>query len=258
MSKLVTALPVQQWQAGGFMSRFMPGGQPQQGQHQPTDPQGQPGQPTSQQTGAPTEPPQPTAPENPLDAFSGLFDNTEGGEAENLPPAFTLSQDTLTEVANGMDFTRGVTAEDLQAVQGGDTEALLKLIQHVGRQSYMNAVQHNAALTDKYVNARSDYDRQNVAPAVREQLVGQEMEKGYSKEAWSNPVVKGQLVDVAKRLHKRYPDANPSWIAEQSKQYLQQVTAQALGLDITSLQNPQQKGQPGQVAEVDWEKELGL
>jgi hypothetical protein len=247
----------------GFFSRMLggnnnsAGAQPGSGQRANAEAaaqqaaQQQPGQPAQQGQESSNEE------ENPLDIFSGLFDNTGTGE-EDLPPEFTLSPDTLTQVADGMDFMRGVSQEDMQAAQNGDMAAMMKMMQHVGRQAYTNALQHNAQLTDKFVSARSDYDRKGVAPAIREHLTGQEMEKSFSKEAMANPAVKSQLVDTAKRLAKRHPDASPAWVADQAKQYLMQVTAQALGLDVKSLQNPQNTRQQQPVAEVDWEKELGL
>lgn len=255
---------------GGFMSRFLGGARPPQNQQQQAQEAAakegavaNEGQPTNPQQNSGGQSPTgqegtPPASTDSLDIFKGLFDN-EGNEGAEAPPSFTLSSDTLSEVANGLDFSSGLKAEDLQAVQNGDTEALMRVIQHVGRQSYMNALQHGSQLTDQFVNARSEFDRKGVAPAVKEQLLGQEMEQGFSKEAWSNPVVKGQLIDIAKRLHRVHPDASTKWIAEQSKQYLTQITAQALGLDTASLSDPngarQQKEPAG---EIDWEKELGV
>lgn len=226
------------------------GGQPQQ-QEQPA---GQ--QPPKQEEGQPNTPATPGDTNKEVDIFSSLFDNTNGSD-EDTPPSFSLDDEAVQKAAQSMNFANSVSQEDLQAMQSGDPEALMRVLNSVGQSAYSAALQHSTKLTDKYVNTRSEYDRKNIPSMVKQQLASSE----FSDEN-TPPHVKAELHRVAEQLQRRHPDASPKWIAENAQEYMYHSVASMLKTDVASLkqalsqQNNASQAVQQDPANIDWEKEF--
>lgn len=175
---------------------------------------------------------------NPLDAYTKLFDNTN--KNTEVAPVFSLDPKVLGEVSASMDFTQGISPELMQQAQGGDTKALIQMMQHVGRQAYQSAMNHNTTLTDKFVGARSAYDLKSVGSKVKSELTSSALAGAPNA---NHPVVKQELTRIANALQAEHPDSSPQQIAEAAQKYF---------ADMYSAMNPTEAAPAVPKGETDW------
>lgn len=189
---------------------------------------------------------------NPLDIYNKMFENNTSGDTD-APPSLSLSREALDKVTSQLDFSSSVDKAALDQFAAGDFSALPNILNKVAQQAYSTAMQHNSALTDQFVNQRSQYDSKRIAPAVKDTLTQSHLDKDLGDLA-NQPAMKAQMSETAGRLAKAYPDASPDWIASQAKQYVIQSASQLLGIspeDLQSLKaNRQAESQKAQ--SVDW------
>lgn len=166
---------------------------------------------------------QPQTPANPLDAFNGMFDNSNT-EADK-PPSFFLPKDTLDTVARGQNFVSGIDNELMTKALSGDAQSLVDVINATAQNAYKASMDHMSGLSDRYVNNRLDFDNKSFGNKVKEQLTTAELSN--NTPGFNHPVVKAQLSSVAKDLAKKNPDASPQEIATMARSYITQL-AQAI------------------------------
>ena len=213
--------------------------QQQQAQQKPAQPGQQPQQsndPNAMQPGA-------AAPQNPLDLYSGLWDNTKQ-QQQDTPPAFSLEPEMLAKVSSSLDFTRNDPPELVEKATSGDMNAMLQLMNHVGRQAYEASLSHGATLTDKFVGARSQYDQRAIGTQVKNEMVSSSFKDVPNSH---HPVVKQELTRIAKAMQQQYPDASPDDIVKHTKEYwaaIQQAMSPDAGKSDANAQP----------AEQDWDK----
>lgn len=161
--------------------------------------------------------------ESPLDVFSKMFDTNNAGNEENQPPSLNLSSDALNEVSSKMSFTQNLPPEVQEALHnmGDQGKTILGLVEHVGRQAYSNALQHNTALTDRFVGMRSEHDSKKLGDLVRKELVSNSLKSNVNA---SHPVVASAMTMVADQLQRAYPDATPDWIQKQSQSFFTELS----------------------------------
>lgn len=191
------------------------GGGDQSGPEQSTNQQA----PTDQQV--PTNQGQPDQPVNPLDAFSSMWDTTKHGDS--APPPLSLPADKLAEISNQMNFTSSLPQEIQEGISAGNADAFMAALNHVGKQAYQAALSHGTAVTGKYLDIRSEHDRQQLAPLVKRELTTQELS---STPNFNHPVVKNQLTSIARQIEAANPDADPQWVATQARNYLTELVKQ--------------------------------
>lgn len=159
-------------------------------------------------------------PQSPLDDFSTLFDAPDPNDPnkEALPPSLSISADKLKGHVDKLDFTKDLPEEALQGIanMGDQGKLILSLLNHVGRQAYSTAVQHNSAITDRFVGQRSEFDSKSLQNRVKSELV----RSGFHKSN-SHPVVKAAQEMLAAQLQAKNPDATPDWIQEKTNSFFQ-------------------------------------
>lgn len=189
---------------------------------------------------------------NPLDIYNKMFETTESGD-DDAPPSLALSREALDKVTSQLDFSSGIDKAALDQFAQGDFSALPSILNKVAQQAYSTAMQHNSALTDQFVNQRSEYDSKRIAPAVKSTLTKSHLDKDLGDLA-NQPAMKAQMSETAQRLAKAYPDATPEWIASQAKQYVIQSASQLMGISPEDLQEIQAKKQAASnsAKSVDW------
>lgn len=226
-----------------FMDIFKPAPQPQQQQQQQQ-------QPTNLGDSAPPTkdgklPEQSGNPVNPLDAYSKMFENA-ANNSNIQAPSFKLDPKIVTEVANNMDFTQGISQDLMGKALQGDAKALLDVIQSVGRSAYSASLEHTTALTEKHLSQRAEYDAHKLNSGVRQQLTSAELS---SAPNYSHPVVKAELNRVASQFAMANPDASPQEVAKAAQKYI---------ADLSAALNPESKAtnQQQSSGEVDWTKYL--
>ena len=159
----------------------------------------------------------PNEPANPLDVYGKMFDNPTNND--DTPPSFNIDPKIMDQVVGSQDFMRGINPDLLQKATSGDTQSLLEIIQHTSRNAYRSAIEHGGVLTDKFVGARESYGNKKLPDVLRGHLTEQQL--AANTPNYKHPVVKQQLSDIARRLQKTHPDAQPQEIAEMAKDYLQ-------------------------------------
>lgn len=222
-----------------FSNIFNP--QPKQSEQNPA-PKASDTNPTNQNTGNPSNSQTPQEPQNPLDAYAKLFDNANKSQQSDGPPSFNLDPETLTKVSGSLDFTQGIDPDLLSKATSGDSQAFLKIINQVGQRSYQAALHHGTTLTDKYVGARSEYDRKALPGHVRQSLTDHALS---SIPNATHPVIKQQLKMISNQMQAANPDASPEEIAQAASKYIQ---------DLAGALNPQQNSTQSnnQSEAMDW------
>lgn len=216
------------------------GGQPGQG--------GNPAQPV--QTFIPGQTPgqqqAPAAPQDPLAAFAKMFDNTPNGDAPKAPE-FKLSPDAIKQAASGLDFADTVPKDLMERIKADDPTAIAELVNNLGRKLYSTSLEHNSLLTDRFVGARSEFDRKSYGSDVNKTLA----KNSLKSIAEQSPVAAAHLQRIADDLYSKNPDATPQWIEEQTKRFF---------VDMARMANPEAFGQPndpsqrGKAQETDWDE----
>lgn len=164
-------------------------------------------------------------PANPMDKFNGMFD-TKGSGDDKGPPRFNLDKTKLGEAASAQDFMQGVNPELITRATSGDVKALMEMMNEVGRNAYRASLDHGSQLTDRFVEARTGFDAGNLSKSVKSELTTHAL---GDTPNFQHPVVKKQLIQIAKQMEQQFPDAGPQEIAQMSKEYLTELAQQISG-----------------------------
>lgn len=220
-----------------------------QGQPQPTGQQQAPGQ-GQQPSGQPTPNNQvngSNTPVDPLAAYGAMWQNNPN--QEEAPPSLQLDNKVLDQVTGSLDFTKAIKPEVMQRAMSGDSQAMIEMMNEVGRQAYRNALQHNSTLTDKFVSMREEHQFGKRVPSlVRDELTMGALTGSDGQKM--SPVARQQLAEIARRYQRANPDASPSEVAAAAKKYVEDIY-QAINPNASSQQ---QQNQQQQATEVDWDK----
>jgi hypothetical protein len=187
----------------------------------------------------------PTVQQNPMDAYADLFKPQDPSKKQADPPAFQLDPALIEKAAGSIDFTSKLPPELRARFQGEDGEALMAVMNLMGRQAYQASISHMSALTDKFVGLRSNFDQQNLGDNVKSHLVQNTLQ---SKFANTNPVTKQGLQMISGMMKEAFPDATPEWISEQAPKFFVEMAKQLAPeeFNASKQQNPQNS------TEVDW------
>lgn len=183
-----------------------------------------------------------------LDVLSVLLDNN--GQQQKSAPQFNIPRDKLSEIAKGLNFTQDIPQELMANLNPEILQALMPLLNHVGQQSYLNALEHNMQLSGKYLDSRFDFEREGLNSSVRQQSVTsniQSIEKLH-------PMMQGMFRDAASKLAKEFPTATAKQIEEQVWSMFGQVTQ---NIDSNDPNKVQQR-QASAPKEEDWDQAGGF
>jgi len=195
-------------------------------------------------TGNKTAQPDPNNPakvsENPFDAYQKVFDNA-AKNSDIQAPTFSLDAKVISDVANKMDFTKGINPELMSKATGGDAAAMMQLIQEVGRNSYRASLEHATKLTDTHLGQRSEFESKNLKRGVKEQLTSDALSAGNAN--LNHPVIKAELNRIAKQFaaSPEYADASPAEIANAAKNYMTDLHAAMNPADPTKTKEGKAK-----------------
>ena len=153
--------------------------------------------------------------QNPLDVYADLFDNNKLNAGAPQAPEFKLSPDIVSKAASSLDFTAGLPQDLASKIQQGqalEVNDYMQLMNHVGRQAYARSIEHLSHLTGKFVDQRSQYERQGLPKELQRLLANNKV--AANPAASKNPVVRAHLELISSSLAAKYPDQTPEWIAE--------------------------------------------
>jgi len=181
---------------------------------------------------------------DPMAAYATMFTNNTDKQGE-VAPSFSIDPKVLDQVSGGMDFMQGADPAVMQKALGGDMQAFMDIMNHVGRSAYKSSLQHSSSLTDKFVGMREEFSGKRLPSMVREELTMGEI---AGNSGSTSPVVRQQLVEIAKKYQAANPDASPQQVAAAAKQYV----ADLFGA-INPESSPEAKAKAAQPREVNWD-----
>lgn len=183
----------------------------------------------------------PNQPVNPLDAYAKMYDNANKATPE-AAPKFALDSKTVGEVTSSLDFTKDLPQDLMSKALAGDAQALIQAMNMVGRNAYQTSLQHSAALTDRFVGSRLEFEGKQLGSKVKSELTSSALSTAPN---YQHPVVKAELNRIANMLAAEHPDATPQQIAESAQKYL---------MDVTNAVNPSKPAETAasQGKETDW------
>lgn len=133
------------------------------------------------------------------------------------PPKFHLG-DTISKAAAAQDFAAKISPEMQARLDSGeplDGKTVRQLLNEVGRSIYSTSLEHQTALTDRFVGLRAEHDSRGMPQQIQKFLASNQTRKIPGAD---NPVVKSFLEDSAARIAAKYPDQTPEWVAEKAKE----------------------------------------
>lgn len=180
-------------------------------------------------------------PQNPLDFLMTVSQNTANGQTGQAP-SLSIPQETLANVANTIDYSQHIPQEALAALQAGDMSQLGTILNSALRAQYQTIMQHQSAITDKFVSDRSVYDQQNAQSQMRTSIVESSLDINQL-----HPMAQDMFRSTAKKLAQQYPNASPKDIQDQTWTMME-----SLGSQFNRTQQNQVAAQ--KASEVDWDK----
>lgn len=191
----------------------------------------------------------PNTMQSPLDVYKNLWQNPENTNEQ--APEFKIDQKVLDNATNSLDFTRNLPSELAEKLQGLGEQGpiMLDLLNHVGRQAYANAIQHNSLLTGKFLDIKGKYDQKGLGRTIKEQLALTGIDT--HKAAQNSPIVRENLRMIAQNLTRQYPDASPEWIQEKAVAFFTEMYTSMNPQNTQAQTAEQQRKAPGG-EEFDW------
>ena len=202
-----------------------------------------------------------TGGESPLEKYSSLFDNgqskqgqqqqqqqqqTQQQQDQSIQEALDLMKYGPADyqaAASKLSFTSGIDSSMFQAALGGDAEALMKILDSVGRNVFaaashsssklagtalkQNLEQYDRGLSDKFKNFSLNQSQQNIV--------------NNSAPILNNPAVQPMLKQAMALMAKSYPEASSEEITNHAIAYLRDVSSVINGTQQNAQQMQQQQ-----------------
>lgn len=144
-----------------------------------------------------------------LDVLQLLLDN--GDQQQKSAPQFNIPRKNLEEVAGKMDFLQNIPQELIANIDPNTLQALAPLLNHIGRQSYTNALEHSMQLSGKYLDSRFDFERDGMSSLLRQQSVTNNI-NSIDK---LHPLMQDLFRTAASKLADKFPTATSQEIESQ-------------------------------------------
>lgn len=161
-------------------------------------------------------------------------------EEGNAAPTLNLTPDLLHKATANMNLMQGVSEEMMTQVQSGDTNALMAIIQTVGRNAYNNAMMDSAGLTNQFAGQRADFAAQQAAKGIRSHVIESQVEVENL-----SPAAQTVFRQLASKVAERNPTATANEVKAQATALLQQMAQEF------NFKGNQQQQAP---VEDDWSK----
>lgn len=182
-----------------------------------------------------------TNPQNPLD-FLMAVSNNKPNDSTGQAPELSFPQETLAKVAQSMDYSKHIPQEALQALQAGDMSQLGVILNSALQAQYQTIMQHQAAVTNKFVADHAQYAGQQQQQTMRSSIVDSSLQIQNL-----HPIAQEMFRSTAKKLAGQYPDASPADIEQQTW-----VMMESLGNQFNRTAQQQQTAQ--KASEVNWDE----
>lgn len=179
-----------------------------------------PAQPKPQAEPTPAEPVEPTAP---LDKYSSLWEDEPNQNLPNTNNAAyvpNLTQEQLSNVTKGLDFSKSISPEMLEAIQGGGEgamKAMLQAISSVGQQAVLHSTVVNNKMTEEAVKAAVERTKGGLPELLRQQNANATTSE--LNPLLSNPAVAPIIEAAQEQFLRKNPNATPKEIAQMNNDF---------------------------------------
>ncbi len=221
--------------------------QPQQTAH------GQQAQAATPQTDPTKVTADPTAQVSPLDSFSKLWEPkpVEKDAPPEFDPSniFSLNQETMAQALAQVDFAKGITEDQVAAVQAGGPDAvkaLMEMLNNTARQTMGAATQASAKMIESALTGASGAMDKKINNQVRQNQIASHLQE--TNPALTHPAAAPMVAALQAQLAAQFPKASPSEITQKVQDYMGAFAAVASG-------KPEAEAEAAKLtAGTDWEK----
>jgi hypothetical protein len=182
----------------------------------------QPGQTHQSATVAPNGVvPQGAAEESPLKEYADVWQPTPVDPNKKEPAVNQLTNEHFMEAAGKIDFTKVITSDQMQKIQGGGDDAIKTLVEVMNKTSQVTMGQSlagaNKLIDQKLAEARKEFS-QNIPRTVRDQNVKEALFQ--QNKLLADPAVAPMVVAMQQQLSERFPHASEQEILQKAQDYV--------------------------------------
>lgn len=212
------------------------------------------------ENGNPIDPSKNTEGNDPLMQFDKLWQD-EPDDPNNpkpkKPSTFLPEIDNkkLGEMLGKMDFTKSITPEQLQNINGGGekaTQTLLEVINSATRQALAVAFQSSSRMTERGLSTAQDRFLDRVPDRVKDIMISNGLTN--SSVIMKDPAYAPMVDGVRSRFQQRYPKATPAQIEGAVNKYFDDMAVKISGAKSKKDVEPsnQDKLRKG-AGDADWD-----
>lgn len=233
-----------------------PQGQGNQSFQNPPNNQGDPNNPPKKQGGEG---------DDPMADLKSLWEPNKDDKGQpikedNTPKSFMpkLDEKALMEKVEQMDFTKGLTAEEMDAIkEGGDKAvgAFANMLNRAGRRSFLTAFQASSKMAEQGFTQAQERFMESLGPRMREMMIDQGL--GEDLSIVDNPMFKPQVDNVKAQILKKFPRATPQQVRSYIKQYFEALKTELTKTKQKDDPNAEQSKLRNGSQDADFESWLG-
>jgi hypothetical protein len=201
----------------------------------------------------PTNANSPESMQDPVAMYADLWKES-APQAGSEAPKFTLNPETVKKVTDSLDFTQGLPEEITEKITAGEQftpQDMMNMMNHVGRQAYARAMEHQSTLTGQFVNMHSEHSLKGLPNIIKGHLAQNKVRNHPA--AQSNPVVQEHMELIASKLSAKYPNASEEWITEQTQDYFVNMARRLKPDAFVPSAEEQKQQQQNPKGTVDWD-----
>lgn len=193
------------------------------------------------------------SPSSQLDGLKAFWDTPKDAEGKPIAPAadplaaslFTLDPAKVQEAAGKLDFTQGISTEQVAAALGGDASALMALINKSAQNAFTAATLNTGNMVNQGVATNNDRFKATLPTHLKKVQL--------SQVESTNPVLAhpgaAPLVEALKNMEfSKNPNANPQDVQRKVEQYLTQFGGALVEADPVNVAAKKQ----ATAGETDW------
>ena len=215
-----------------------------------------PAAPTGTTPPAPPAPPQPETFSSQLDKMQALWQtptDAAGNPIATAPnpltqPVFNNDPAKMAEQAAKLDFTSGITPEQVSKALGGDAAALMELINTSNRNAFLAAAQYSNGVTNQGLLANNQRIIGELPRHIKEVQLGQTT---ADNPVLDHPAVSPIVTSLKQMLLNKNPAASPMDINKQVQDFFG-VIAGAYSESSPEFKQQQTAAKAGEVNWVNW------
>lgn len=201
--------------------------------------------------------PDPTPEPKGLDKFAKLLYNDTDDKSqkdqkdEKLifdPTAILEDEEATAALLSKLDFSQAISKETQQKLQANEPDAILALVNDVGKQAYLQSLKHTSALMKRHIDDRLQEQDGHVSNKIHSSIKSADLESKIPEIA--NPIVALGVKPFIDKLQAQNPSISSDEVVTQVRAYLKELNLK--------LNAPDDTPNPRTPKEIDWLDELGL